>query len=84
MKIQYRGCLISVCRDKALGGWSEVYWSAFGPDGFEIRSGFGGGTVREMVGAMKENVDFFLDECGGNEDAWREYQKNEQNTYEQY
>lgn len=65
MKATYRGCQICSERDTALGGWSEVYWHAFAPDGYSINAGFGGGTVREMFRAMKEQVDYFLDACGG-------------------
>jgi hypothetical protein len=61
MKATYRGCEIDSHRDQAMGGWSEVYWSAFSATGFEITSGFGGGTVRECFKAMKDRVDEFLD-----------------------
>lgn len=65
MKAVYRGCAIDSHREKSLGGWSEVYWSAFSADGYEINSGFGGGNVREMFSAMKSAVNEFLDEFGG-------------------
>jgi len=65
MKTTYRSCTIDSHREKALGGWSEVYWSAFASDGYEITSGFGGGTVREMFSAMKESVNEFLDQFHG-------------------
>lgn len=58
----YRGCDIEVTREKALGGWSEVYWSAFDWNGYEITSGFGGGTVPEMKREMKEAVDHYINE----------------------
>lgn len=73
MKATYRNCQIEAYRDRAMGGWSEVYWSAFSADWYEITSGFGGGTVREMFAAMKQNVDSFLDDCHGNPDEWREF-----------
>lgn len=72
MTAKYRGCLIKSERDNALGGWSEVYWSAFSADGYEINSGFGGGTVREMFAAMKLAVDEFIDEHGADEDRHTE------------
>lgn len=69
MKAVYRGCDIEATRDRALGGWSEVYWSAFRKsDGYGINSGFGGGSVREMFTQMKRDVDFFKDQCGGRVD----------------
>lgn len=55
-----------------MGGWREVYWSAFTQQGFEITSGFGGGTVREMFVEMKRNVDWFLDDFGGDKERWSE------------
>lgn len=68
MNATYRGCKIDSHRDQALGGWSEVYWSAFSPDGYEITSGFGGGTVREMFDSMKAQVDEFVDDfCSNSE-----------------
>lgn len=65
MKAIYRECKIDSHRAQAMGGWSEVYWHAFSAEGYEITSGFGGGTVREMFRTMKDQVDFFLDECRG-------------------
>lgn len=70
MKKIYRNCTITVERDQALGGWSEVYWSAFTDDGYEINAGFGGGTVWEMYAEMKEFVDLFLDEYKGDQEKW--------------
>lgn len=73
MKFIYRDCAIDVYRSKSLGGWSEVYWSVFSKDGFEINSGFGGGTVDEMKKQMKETADLFLDKFSGNSQAWDIY-----------
>lgn len=69
MQGMYRGCIIESVREEALGGWSEVYWSAFS-DGYEITSGFGGGTVREMYQVMKMRVDEFLDEFNGDPEEY--------------
>lgn len=70
MKVIYRNCDIKSSREEALGGWSEVYWSAFRKsDGYEIASGFGGGTVRECFADMKRAVNEFLDDFKGDEDA---------------
>lgn len=66
MKAVYRGCDIESKREKCLGGWSEVYWSAYRQsDGYGISDGFGGGTVRECFTGLKEAVDDFLDNYGG-------------------
>lgn len=56
----YRSCEINVTCEQALGGWSEVYWSAFDWTGYEITSGFGGGTVSEMEQIMKQVVDDYI------------------------
>lgn len=53
-----------------MGGWSEVYWSAFSQSGYEITSGFGGGTVREMFQSMKQAADEFIDEFSGDSDRY--------------
>lgn len=69
----YRGVKIEAKREKCLGGWAEVYWSAYREsDGYEISCGFGGGTVRECFADMKAKVDEFLDEFGGEEDKLEE------------
>ncbi len=73
MKGIYRDCTIEAVREKSCGGWDEVYWSAFTKDGYELTSGFGGGTVREEYSAMKMRVDEFLDECDGDTDKWEKY-----------
>lgn len=61
MKTNYRGCTIESKREKSLGGASEVYWSAFTKSGYELTSGFGEGTVREMYSCMKDTVDEYID-----------------------
>lgn len=75
MKITYRNCEISVSEEKALGGWTDVYWSAFSDDLYELTSGFGGGSVDEMVVAMKLEVDRFLDDFQGSPEKWDERQR---------
>lgn len=78
MKAIYRGVEIESKRERALGGWSEVYWSAYRvSDGFEVVCDFGGGTVREMFAVLKTRVDEFLDKFGGDDekfeaDRWEE------------
>ncbi len=69
---KYRGCKIEVSEEEALGGWSNVYWSAFSSDLYEINSGFGGGSVVEMFDVMKSNVDDFLDNFDGDPEKWDE------------
>ena len=74
MKKLYRGVEIDVSREKCLGGWSEVYWTAYREsDWYGIADGFGGGTVREMMTEMKRTVDQFLDEYQGDPEKWEEY-----------
>ena len=73
MEAEYRGCKIEAHRAKSLGGWSEVYWSAFSKTGYEINSGFGGGTVRECFTSMKSVVDEFMDTYGGD---WRKHSED--------
>lgn len=66
MKAIYRGIEIEAKREKCLGGWAEVYWSAYRvSDGYGVADGFGGGTVRECFAALKTEVDRFMDEFGG-------------------
>lgn len=40
MTAKYRGYKIDVKRAKALGGWSQLYYSVFRRDGLECTSGF--------------------------------------------
>lgn len=71
MKAIYRGDEIEAKREQAMGGWSEVYWSAYRvSDGYEVACSFGGGTVREMFSSLKEVVDTFLDEFGGDSEKY--------------
>jgi hypothetical protein len=75
MKANYRGFEIESKKEKCLGGWSEVYWSAYRiSDGYELACGFGDGTVREMFSCMKTIVDRFIDEY---EENVEEYEKHE-------
>ena len=68
MKAIYRGVKIEARRERCLGGWDQVYWSAYRQsDGYGVADGFGGGTVRECFADMKAEVDRFLDEFGGDE-----------------
>lgn len=57
----YRNCEIDVECEQSLGGWEEVYWSAFDWTGYEITSGFGGGTIEEMTEVLKREVDQHID-----------------------
>ena len=66
----YKGCEIEVHRSYCLGGYSEVYWSAWTDTNYEIASGFGGGTVKEMRQAMKRTITEFVDVFHRNEDEW--------------
>ena len=68
----YRGSKIKSSEEEAIGGWSNVYWSAFSSDLYELDSGFGGGSVEEMFDVMKMRVDEFLDRFDGDTDRWDE------------
>lgn len=68
----YRGSKIKSSEEAALGEWSNVYWSAFTSDLYELDSGFGGGSVEEMFDVMKMRVDEFLDCFDGDTDKWGE------------
>ena len=69
---KYRGCKIEASEEEALGGWSNVYWSAFSSNLYEIKSGFGGGSVEEMFDVMKSTVNDFLDNFNGDPEKWDE------------
>ena len=58
MKATYRGHIISVTREKCMGGWSQIYYSVF-RDGRECTTGFtsDASPVREFIGHMKDRVD---------------------------
>lgn len=77
MKKLYRGVEIESKREKCLGGWSEVYWSAYDKEGYEIACGFGGGTVRECFDDMKAKVDEYLDKFGGDWEKHSDAKENE-------
>jgi hypothetical protein len=77
MKGIYRGVEIEAKRELCLGGWDQVYWSAYRKsDGYGIADGFGGGTVRECYAGLKIHVDEFLDEYGGDADKHGEAMKD--------
>lgn len=58
MKTVYKGCEIEATREKCLGGWDMIFFSAF-DDGFEVTSGFSESseTIREFIKGLKEVVD---------------------------
>lgn len=71
MKVKHRGHTIEVEREKAMGGWSMLFWSIFrDSDGLECDSGFSDSdeTVRELAGQLRERVDAEL----ATEDPWLE------------
>jgi hypothetical protein len=62
-----RGFEIETRRERALGGWSQLFWSIFRiSDGWEFDSGFfcGGDTVRELAASLKERVGGELADMG--------------------
>jgi hypothetical protein len=63
MKVVYRGHRIDAYRERAMGGWMNLYFSVFRvSDGLEVTSGFtsGSDTVRDYIRYMKERVDGFI------------------------
>lgn len=64
MKCKYKGYEIEVYRDRALGGWDNVYYSVFREsDGYEATSGFYDGSckVKDVFKGMKEFVDEYCE-----------------------
>lgn len=72
MKITYKGHEIDVHKDRALGGWTSIYYSIFRQsDGYECTSGFScedRTNIHTFVKLMKERVDAELAE----NDPWME------------
>lgn len=67
MKVNYRGFEVDVHRDKALGGWKQLFWSVFRlSDGWEFDSGFScsDDTVRDYIAALKQRIDGDLADMG--------------------
>lgn len=65
MKKAYRGCEVISKRSDCLGGWSQVYYSAYTQDGYEICCDFTEASVREGMSYAKFSVDEFMDEYDG-------------------
>ena len=64
MKIIYRGFEIDAHREQSMGAGVLLYYSIFRmSDGYELESGFTGGTdrVQTFLGYLKEHVDDFID-----------------------
>jgi len=60
MKVIYRGFEIDVRRERALGGWDNLYFSIIRlSDGYILEDSFttGEDTVRDYIGYMKERID---------------------------
>ena len=72
----HRGYDVEAFSDRAMGGWRQVYWSAFRRrDGYELTSGYGEyGTPREAVAGLCEVVDDMIDNYGGRVDRWEKRQ----------
>lgn len=60
MKVVYRGHEIWAKREKALGGWDNLYFYIMRlSDNYMVEDSFttGSDTVREMIGHLKKRVD---------------------------
>lgn len=63
MKSHYKGFELEAHREKCLGGWSMLYYSAVREsDGWEIISSFmdSSDTVREIIKDLKQSIDDYL------------------------
>ena len=74
MKATYRGFTITAKRERALGGWENLYYSVVSPTGRFVVDSFttGDDTVREYIGYMKERIDAELadDPEWGTKSSW--------------
>ncbi len=74
MKATYRGHVITVTRDRAMGGWMSIYYSIFREsDGYECISGFNpydDTNLHTFMHLMRERVDAEL----ADPDPWLEHE----------
>lgn len=70
MKIKYRGYEIVATKERALGGWTDVYYHAVRlRDGYMLFDGFGGySKPSEAVAYMKECINILIDRFRGRVD----------------
>lgn len=70
MKIKHRGYEIVATKERALGGWQDVYWHACRTrDGYMLFDGFGEySTPREAVRWMRRVIDILIDKFHGRTD----------------
>jgi hypothetical protein len=64
LKVIYKGFEIDVKRDLTIGGWENIYYSAYRiSDGWCLEESFTGGydKVSDYIGNMKELVDSYLE-----------------------
>lgn len=64
MKVKYKGFEIEAKREKALGGWEQVYYSIVRlSDGWEMTCGFSDDedTLETHIKCLKKDVDCFLE-----------------------
>ena len=71
MKINYKGFEINVKREKALGGWDNIYYYIMRiDDGWFLRDTFSTGedNLREFAYSLKDIVDDYLENPSDYED----------------
>ena len=64
MKVTYKGFIIDVKRDWAIGGWENIYYSAYRiSDGWCLEESFTNSAemVKDLIEEMKELVDLYLE-----------------------
>ena len=72
LKVIYKGFEIEVKREQALGGWDNLYFSAYRLlDGWCLEESFteGDDKVSDYIGYMKELVDSYLKNPEDQEDG---------------
>lgn len=71
MKANYRGFEIEATRERALGGWSSIYYTVIRTsDGWFLSDGFteAEDKIRDFIGYLKEDIDHYYENPSDYED----------------